>query len=94
VGLHLPRSAGAGGSREVPLLERQESLSALCLAYRVGYRGRQEQLLGVRMLGRAGHLVAYTGEVVPDRTIRVWSDLDTRLLMADLNAKLTQHIPS
>jgi hypothetical protein len=32
---------------------------------------------------------AYTGEVVPDRTIRVWSDLDTCLLMADLNAKLT-----
>jgi len=32
---------------------------------------------------------AYTGEVVPDRTIRVWSDLDIRLLMADLHAKLT-----
>ena len=32
---------------------------------------------------------ANTGEVVPDRTTRVWSDLDSRLLMADLNAKLT-----
>ncbi len=31
---------------------------------------------------------AYTGEVMPHRLIRVWYDLDMRLLMADLYAKL------
>ena len=32
---------------------------------------------------------AYTGAVRPDHLIRVWYDLDVRLLMADLYAKLT-----
>ena len=49
------------------------------------------QLLPAPVLDDTG---AYTGHVLPDRTIRVWADLDMRLLMADLNAKLTQPIPS
>ena len=61
-------------------------LTALQSSFEAWPSSSRSQLLPAPVLDDTG---AYTGEVVPDRTIRVWSDLDTRLLMADLNAKLT-----
>lgn len=66
-------------------------LTALQSSFEAWPSSSRSQLLPAPVLDDSG---AYTGDVVPNRTIRVWSDLDMRLLMADLHAKLTQHIPS
>jgi len=66
-------------------------LTALQSSFEAWPSSSRSHLLLAPVLDATG---AYTGEVVPDRTIRVWSDLDTRLLMADLHAKLTWPIPA
>lgn len=52
---------------------------------RPGPRRRSPRLLHAPVLDDAG---AYTGQVLSNRLIRVWYDLDMRHLMADLYAKL------
>lgn len=78
-GFHMGETYALGDSPLVLLTALQSSFGAWPSSSR-------SQLLPAPVLDDTG---AYTGEIVPGRTIRVWSDLDTRLLMADLNAKLT-----
>lgn len=61
-------------------------LTALQSSFQAWPSSSRSQLLPAPVLDDSG---AYTRDVVPNRTIRVWSDLDMRLLMADLHAKLT-----
>jgi hypothetical protein len=61
-------------------------LTALQSSFEAWPSSSKSQLLPAPVLDDTG---AYTGNVLSDRTIRVWHDLDMRLLMADLHAKLT-----
>jgi hypothetical protein len=61
-------------------------LTALQSSFEAWPSSSRSALLPAPVLDDTG---AYTGEVVPDRTIRVWHDLDVRLLLADLHTKLT-----
>jgi hypothetical protein len=61
-------------------------LTALQSSFEAWPSSSKSRLLPAPVLDDAG---AYTGNVLSDRTIRVWHDLDMRLLMADLHAKLT-----
>ena len=61
-------------------------LTALQSSFEAWPSSSKSRLLPAPVLDDTG---AYTGEVLPDHLIRVWYDLDVRLLMADLYAKLT-----
>lgn len=61
-------------------------LTALQSSFEAWPSSSHSRLLPAPVLDDTG---AYTGDVVPNRLIRVWHDLDVRLLMADLHAKLT-----
>ena len=61
-------------------------LTALQSSFEAWPSSSKSQLLPAPVLDDTG---AYTGNVLSDRTIRVWHNLDMRLLMADLHAKLT-----
>ncbi|MGV8849194.1 MAG: hypothetical protein ACOH16_06580 [Propionibacteriaceae bacterium] len=61
-------------------------LTALQSSFEAWPSSSHSRLLPAPVLDDTG---AYTGQVLPNRTIRVWYDLDMRLLMADLYAKLT-----
>lgn len=61
-------------------------LTALQSSFQAWPSSSRSRLLPAPVLDDTG---AYTGQVLPDRMIRVWHDLDVRLLMADLHAKLT-----
>ena len=60
-------------------------LTALQSSFEAWPSSSKSALLPAPVLDATG---AYTGEVLPHRQIRVWYDLDMRLLMADLYAKL------
>lgn len=60
-------------------------LTALQSSFEAWPSSSKSALLPAPVLDATG---AYTGAVMPDRKIRVWYDLDMRLLMADLYAKL------